>query len=289
MNDPYHGSYAQQSEHKEPLRIHPTISTSQGGRDAESLPDDGSLLARENPFHTPAPFYSSVRPDYPPEAVTAVCGEYATGTIADIGAGTGKLSALLLERGAHVVAIEPSTAMREQLRSFLGNSAELQIVAATAEDTTLPGDSVDVAAYAQSWHWMDSAAAGHEAHRIVRPGGHLAIVWNQMNVEVPWVHRLTRIMRSGDVHRPEKPPQLPDPWAEPELTMLAWEDQITPEGLLELGTTRSSYLRQNHNGRARMQDNLRWYLYGHLELSPGQEVMLPYTTQVWVCRRRDER
>lgn len=258
-------------------RVPPALAVSEAG-----------LAVRENPFHTPAPLYGRVRPAYPAEAVHAVCGGHAAGTIADIGAGTGKLSALLLEGGAHVVAIEPSEAMREQLRSCCGNSAELRVIAATAEDTTLPDDSVDVAAYAQSWHWMDSEEAGREADRIVRPGGHLAIMWNQMNVELPWVHRLTRIMRSGDVHRPDKPPRLPEPWAEPELTMLAWEDQVTPEGLLELGTTRSSYLRQNEAGRKRMQENLRWYLYEHLEFSPGQEIALPYTTQVWVSHRRVE-
>lgn len=249
---------------------------------------EGRSVARENPFHTPAPFYGRVRPEYPQEAVDAVCGSHVGGRIADIGAGTGKLTRLLLERGAQVVAVEPSAAMREQLDAILGGAEALQIVAANAEDTRLPAHSVDVAAYAQSWHWMDPEAAGREADRIVRPGGHMAIVWNQMNVELPWVHRLTRIMRSGDVHRPDKPPRLPEPWGEPELTMLAWEDQVTPEGLLELGTTRSSYLRQNEAGRARMQDNLRWYLYEHLEFVPGQEIALPYTTQVWVAHRRSE-
>lgn len=243
---------------------------------------------QENPFHTPAPLYGQVRPTYPQEAVDAVCGEYGSGTIADIGAGTGKLTQLLIDRGVQVVAVEPSAAMREQLCALLGGAPGLQVFAASAEDTTLPDKCVDVAAYAQSWHWMDAERAGQEAHRIVRPGGHVAILWNQMNVELPWVHRLTRIMRSGDVHRPDKPPRLPAPWAEAELTMLAWDDQVTPEGLLELGTTRSSYLRQNEAGRARMQENLRWYLYEHLEFSPGQEIALPYTTQVWVAHRRSE-
>lgn len=241
-----------------------------------------------NPFHTPAPLYGRVRPAYPHEAVDAVLGACAAGNIADIGAGTGKLTAMLLDRGARVWAVEPSAAMREQLHALLGGHKRLHVLDATAEVTTLADRSVDVASYAQSWHWMDAEEAGQEADRIVRPGGHIAILWNQMNVEVPWVHRLTRIMRSGDVHRPDKPPRLPEPWAEPELTMLAWEEHITPESLVELGTTRSSYLRQNESGRARMQENLRWYLYEHLEFSPGHKIFLPYTTQVWVARRRTE-
>lgn len=266
----------------------PTPRTLQPTSGADHSADGVDPLAEVNPFHTPAPLYGRVRPAYPREAVDAVLGPHAVGPVADIGAGTGKLTALLCERGAQVVAIEPSAAMRAQLRDALGKHPLLRIFDATAEQTTLPEGSVNVAAYAQSWHWMDAERAGQEANRIVAPGGHVAIMWNQMNVELPWVHRLTRIMRSGDVHRPNKPPRLPQPWADAELTMLAWEDRVTPESLLELGTTRSSYLRQNEAGRARMQENLRWYLYEHLEFSPGQEIDLPYTTQVWVAARRSE-
>ena len=66
------------------------------------------------------------------------------------------------------------------------------------------------------------------------------------------------------------------------LTQIAWEDRMTPEEILTLGTTRSSYIRSSEAGRARMQENLRWYLYDHLGYAPGQQVTIPYATLVWL-------
>ena len=102
-------------------------------------------------------------------------------------------------------------------------------------------------------------------------------------MSTPWVHRLTRIMRSGDVHRPENPPVFGEAFETPRLALVPWTDRMTPEALLELGTTRSSYLRQDRAGRERMQANLRWYLYEHLGHAPGEPVEIPYTTLVWTA------
>lgn len=141
-----------------------------------------------------------------------------------------------------------------------------------AEWTGLPNDLYDIVVFAQSWHWVDSERAGLEVERILAPGGVLGIVWNQMDVSIPWVHRLTRIMRSGDVHRPDKPPTPGGGFAPMTLTQVAWEDRMTPEEILTLGTTRSSYIRSSEAGRARMQVNLRWYLYEHLGYAPGSRL-----------------
>ena len=157
-----------------------------------------------------------------------------------------------------------------------------------AEATGLPDASFDIVVFAQSWHWVDSERAGIEAARILAPGGVLGIVWNQMDVSVPWVHRLTRIMRSGDVHRADRPPMPGGGFAPMRLTQVVWEDVMTPEQVLTLGTTRSSYIRSSEAGRDRMQANLRWYLYRHLGYAPGQEVTIPYTTLVWVGEREGE-
>ena len=69
------------------------------------------------------------------------------------------------------------------------------------------------------------------------------------------------------------------------LTQVAWQDVMTPEQILTLGTTRSSYIRSTPAGRERMQANLRWYLYEHLGHAPGEEVAIPYTTLVWLGER----
>lgn len=261
-------------------------------REKKALSNALSGALDVNPFVGEGGAYGSVRPAYPDEAVAALVdaarrarGADASGQggplrAADIGAGTGKMSELLARAGLLVDAVEPSEAMRAQASSIEGVTWHDGV----AEQTGLPNDLYDIVVFAQSWHWVDSERAGLEVERILAPGGALGIVWNQMDVSIPWVHRLTRIMRSGDVHRPDKPPTPGGGFAPMTLTQVAWEDRMTPEQILTLGTTRSSYIRSSEAGRARMQANLRWYLYEHLGYAPGETVTIPYTTLVWLAR-----
>ena len=266
------------------------VSISSTEREKKALSNALSGALDVNPFVGEGGAYDSVRPAYPDEAVAALVdaarrarGADASGQggplrAADIGAGTGKMSELLARAGLLVDAVEPSEAMRAQASSIEGVTWHDGV----AEQTGLPNDLYDIIVFAQSWHWVDSERAGLEAARILRPGGALGIVWNQMDVSIPWVHRLTRIMRSGDVHRPDKPPTPGGGFAPMTLTQIAWEDRMTPEEILTLGTTRSSYIRSSEAGRARMQANLRWYLYEHLGYAPGEQVTIPYTSLVWL-------
>ena len=261
-------------------------------REKKALSNTVSESLDVNPFVGEGGAYGSVRPAYPDEAVAALVdaarrarGADASGRggplrAADIGAGTGKMSESLARAGLLVDAVEPSEAMRAQASSIEGVTWHDGV----AEWTGLPNDLYDIVVFAQSWHWVDSERAGLEVERILAPGGALGIVWNQMDVSIPWVHRLTRIMRSGDVHRPDKPPTPGGGFAPMTLTQVAWEDRMTPEQILTLGTTRSSYIRSSEAGRARMQENLRWYLYEHLGYAPGETVTIPYTTLVWLAR-----
>ena len=270
-------------------RADTSLSCQQHG-DCEVISNSVSASLDVNPFVGEGGAYDSVRPAYPDEAVAALIdaarrarGADASGQggplrAADIGAGTGKMSELLARGGLLVDAVEPSEAMRAQASSIEGVTWH----GGVAEDTGLPNDVYDIVVFAQSWHWMDPERAGVEAARILAPGGALGIVWNQMAVSIPWVHRLTRIMRSGDVHRPDNPPTPGGGFAPMTLTQIAWEDRMTPEQILTLGTTRSSYIRSSEEGRARMQENLRWYLYDHLGYAPGEQVAIPYATLVWL-------
>ena len=258
--------------------------------DSDTMPTSVAGSLEVNPYVGEGGAYDSVRPAYPDEAVAALIDAARSGRgvdapgrddalrAADIGAGTGKMSELLARGGLLVDAVEPSEAMRAQASPIEGVTWHDGV----AEKTGLPNDVYDIVVFAQSWHWMDPERAGLEAARILAPGGALAIVWNQMAVSIPWVHRLTRIMRSGDVHRPDRPPTPGGGFAPMTLTQVAWEDRMTPEEILTLGTTRSSYIRSSEAGRARMQENLRWYLYEHLGYAPGETVTIPYATLVWL-------
>ena len=133
-------------------------------------------------FSARADHYRRYRPGYPPAAIDLLagqCGLASGAVVADVGSGTGILSEQLLERGARVIGIEPNDAMRAAAEARLGAEPRFRSVAATAEATTLPGESVDLWLAAQAFHWFDAPRARTEGLRVLRAGGFAALLWNE--------------------------------------------------------------------------------------------------------------
>jgi SAM-dependent methyltransferase len=136
-------------------------------------------------FASAARVYEESRPGYPDDAIGWLAEnlEVASGrTVVDLAAGTGKLTRLLTPTGATVIAIEPVHEMRESLERI---TPDADARAGTAERTGLPGASADAITVAQAFHWFDGPAALAEIHRILRPGGRLALVWNVRDLDDP--------------------------------------------------------------------------------------------------------
>jgi SAM-dependent methyltransferase len=129
--------------------------------------------------------YERGRPGYPVAAVAALAGGLglAPGArIADVGAGTGKLTRILRHAGFDVVAVEPLPGLRARLEAEVPGVAALD---GTAEALPLAGGSVDAVACAEAYHWFDGPRAVAEFARVLRPGaGGLALLWNAPR-EVP--------------------------------------------------------------------------------------------------------
>lgn len=221
--------------------------------------------------------YDRVRPGYPADSVDWLLPPGAR-CAADLGAGTGKFTALLVERGLEVTAVDPSTDMLEQLRKSFPYVNALE---GTAEATGLTDSAFDVVSVAQAWHWCEPIAASTEIARILRPHGTLGLIWNQLDTSIPWVHRLSRIMHAGDVHKPGFRPAIGPEFEGLESHLTRWEDALTPEDIMELTKSRSYYLRANDATRAKVMGNLEWYLLDHLGHAPGETIGLPYMTQTW--------
>ncbi len=141
----------------------------QGGRDTKEL------------FTGRSSYYSAGRPSYPGEVVSMLesRGMLKPGSeIADIGSGTGKLSGLFLKHGYRVHGVEPNHDMREESYRAFSGSELFSAVNGTAENTGLPDSSVDLVTAGQAFHWFDPAGAATEFRRILKPGGHVCLVWN---------------------------------------------------------------------------------------------------------------
>lgn len=98
--------------------------------------------------------------------------------VADVGSGTGISAALLLDAGYEVFAIEPNADMRHAAEIQLGGHPRFHSIAAPAEATTLPDQSMSLVLSAQAFHWFDVSLARKEFSRILTPGGFIALVWN---------------------------------------------------------------------------------------------------------------
>jgi SAM-dependent methyltransferase len=131
--------------------------------------------------------YIRFRPGYPREVVTFLLSELGLSegaSVADIGSGTGIFTALLLEAGLTVFGVEPNAPMRAAAERLLAAHDRFRSVDGTAESTTLASASVDAVTAAQAFHWFDVPRARDEFRRILRPGGFVALLWNDRRDDV---------------------------------------------------------------------------------------------------------
>ncbi len=143
--------------------------------------------------------YIKYRPSYPAavlELLSSRCGLGAASVVADVGSGTGILTELLLETGAAVFAVEPNHAMRAAAERHLNDYGRFRSIDGTAEATTLAQSSVDLITASQAFHWFDVQKSRLELQRILRPGGWVALIWNERPVEaVPLLDEYDALLR----------------------------------------------------------------------------------------------
>jgi SAM-dependent methyltransferase len=130
--------------------------------------------------------YIKYRPSYPPEVIAFLeerCDLPAGAAIADVGSGTGIFTALLLNRGYKVYAVEPNDAMQQAAVSQFDGNENFTPANGTAEATTLPAKSVDLVVCAQAFHWFDGEKTKAEFKRILVDDGFVALVWNNRDAD----------------------------------------------------------------------------------------------------------
>lgn len=230
-------------------------------------------------FGSAAEAYERGRPGYPPEAVARLAerlGLSAGKTVIDLGAGTGKLSRLLAATGARVVAVEPV----DEMRAFL----DVEALAGTAEAIPLPDASADAVTAAQAWHWFRPDEALPEIHRVLRPGGALALVRNQLDRRDPatdaFVTVIDRYRHHALLDTATWPDDLPHSplFAPPDFKTFPHAQALDVDGLVERAASESSIALLPEERRREALESVR-------ALAP-QPVTLRYVTEVAVLEVR---
>jgi len=232
-------------------------------------------------FGSQAAAYERGRPSYPPEAVDwllAPTDTWAARDVLDLGAGTGKLTTRLVERGLTVIAVDPIAEMLEMLRTALPDTPALL---GSAEQIPLPDNAVDAVLVAQAWHWFDQEQAVAEIARVLRPGGRLGVLWNTRDERSGWVKDLGRIV--GLEHdRDNATVDLPEPFTDIATHQVEWTNYITPQALIDYVASRSYCITSPAEVRTRTLDEVRELLVSHPSLANATGLAMPYIT---VCVR----
>jgi SAM-dependent methyltransferase len=162
-------------------------------------------------FSATAEEYETYRPSYPADAVAHLVEQCRIGegaTVCDLGAGTGKLTRLLLDRGADIVATEP---LPEMLAIPHRELPPVPAVIGLAEAMPFADGSLTAVTAAQAFHWFDLDRALPELHRVLAPGGRVGVVWNGWDDTVEWVRDVRDVM-AEDASEQWKKNHLDDEW-----------------------------------------------------------------------------
>jgi SAM-dependent methyltransferase len=248
-------------------------------------------------FGADALAYERTRPSYPPDVVAWITEQSGVGpgrTVCDLAAGTGKFTRLLVPTGARVIAVEPVAAMRTVLRKELPDTA---VVAAIAEQLPFADASLDAISAAQAFHWFDTLVALAECFRTLRPGGHLAMVWNVWDDRQGWLRELRDVVADAGASPQWRRGHLSRAWLREALaTQGGFTDPahyesvnaqpMSPEAVMARVATTSHIAAKAPPERQVVLDALRQVIDTHPETRGRAVLEFRYLVDAYTCARR---
>jgi SAM-dependent methyltransferase len=235
---------------------------------------------RARSFETVAAEYERHRPEYPEEALRWAVervGLEGGARVLDVGAGTGKLTRGLAALGFEVLAVEPGAPMLRQLEKAVPAAEALQ---GAAESIPLPDAGVDAAFAGQAYHWFDRERALPELHRVIGPGGGLALLWNWWDERDPLQRELGGLVGYAG-HAPYRDDELP---AEPLFrevgrTVVESVQDSSPDALVGYLSTASMFLTMETHDREQSLAEVRAIASRY-----GEQFPLPRLTYVFAFK-----
>jgi SAM-dependent methyltransferase len=253
----------------------------------------GEPLDQMNPtgrFSDRASDYVKYRPGYPDPAISAILQGLEPAPAlqaADVGAGTGISSRALADRGVRVVAIEPNAAMHAAAEPH----SRVTWQTGTAEATGLPSGCADLVVCAQAFHWMRQHEAVLEFRRVLKPGGRLALMWNERDRSDPLMTAYRDAIRAVGGEHPAEMREF-DPavvtgtkhfMALGDCIELSNSQRLDEAGLIGRAMS-ASYVPKTGDGAMQLTALLR-QLYSRFR-EPDGRVTLRYITRLWLYQSR---
>jgi SAM-dependent methyltransferase len=246
--------------------------------------DEASWEAHRSSFGGVADVYDRTRPDYPAAALDWLLGPEPC-RVLDLGAGTGKLTRMVVEAGHDVVAVDPS---REMLAPLMAALPGVEARQGAAEDIPLPDGAVDAIVVGQAYHWFDTGRAHREMARVLRPGGVVGLLWNLRDEREPWVAALSELLATvGTTGPPDGDvPELGPLFQPVMVTMYPHAQRLDADGMLGLMRSRSHVATLPEAARDELLARVAELLRTHPDLAGRTEYDLPYVTYVARAVRR---
>lgn len=145
-------------------------------------------------FGAAAELYQQARPSYPQEVISWLRNDLNLGSssdVVDLAAGTGKFTTYIKQVTSHVIAIEPVEQMQQQ---FIELHPDISIKTAYSHRLPLETARYDAVLCAQAFHWFANVETLQEVHRVLKPEGHLGLIWNQRDTGVDWVQAIAELI-----------------------------------------------------------------------------------------------
>jgi SAM-dependent methyltransferase len=236
--------------------------------------------------------YARGRPGFPSESLAWLEQDLKIGPgkrVLELGAGTGKFTAVLSRTRADIVAVEPMPAMLAQLPLELPGVRALR---ACAQNLPIASATFDAVICAQSFHWFATASTLAEIRRVLKPGGMLGLIWNVRDRSIAWVDSLARLVdrREGNAPRydsGEWQTVFPAPGFGPLREQAVAHAHVgSAEHVIVERTASVSFVAAlTDEERLLLLDQVRALIASTPELAGQSAVVMPYVTKMYWSRK----
>lgn len=256
-------------------------------------------------FDGAALLYDEVRPGYPEKLfddVVSLSGIPPGGRVLEIGCGTGQATLPFARRSYEMLCVELGENLAAVARRNLAEYPRVEVLTADFEGVPLPEGTFDLAISATAFHWLDPAVAYPKVARALRPGGTLALFWNEhvfSDASGDFFEAAQRVYEreTPEIVKPDdhkgllRPEELPDRTAEIEASGLfggvirrdyTWDVPYDAEGYLRVLSTYSGHMALDPASRERLFRGLR----DLIEREHGGRIVKGYATTLYVARRK---